>query len=92
VKTLFFLSLLLAIVPCRAALPQKPNILFILTDDTGYGDLSAHGHPLLRTPNLDRLRSQSVRFTDFHVSPTCSPTTCSASTSTISSTTSSCYY
>jgi len=55
-------------------LPSKPNILFVLTDDTGYGDLSAHGHPFLKTPNLDQLERESVRFTDFHVSPTCSPT------------------
>jgi len=52
----------------------KPNILFILTDDQGYGDLSAHGNPILKTPNLDKLRSESVRFTDFMVSPTCTPT------------------
>ncbi|MEI6873065.1 MAG: arylsulfatase, partial [Verrucomicrobiota bacterium] len=56
------------------AFPTKPNILFVLTDDTGYGDLSAHGHPLLKTPNLDRLERESVRFQDFHVSPTCAPT------------------
>ncbi|MBL9134983.1 MAG: arylsulfatase [Verrucomicrobiales bacterium] len=53
---------------------QRPNIIFILTDDQGYGDLSAHGHPILQTPNLDRLHDEGVRFSDFHVSPTCSPT------------------
>ena len=53
---------------------KKPNILFILTDDQGYGDISAHGNPILKTPNLDRLHAEGVRFTDFHVSPTCSPT------------------
>ncbi len=53
---------------------KRPNILFILTDDQGYGDISAHGNPVLKTPNLDRLRSEGLRFTDFHVSPTCSPT------------------
>ena len=73
------LSLLLS-VSATAAAPAKPiagaqpNILFILTDDQGYGDLSAHGNPILKTPNLDRLRAEGVRFTDFHVSPTCSPT------------------
>lgn len=52
----------------------RPNILFILTDDQGYGDLSAHGNPVLKTPNLDKLCGESVRFTDFVVSPTCAPT------------------
>ncbi len=53
---------------------KKPNIIFILTDDQGYGDVSAHGNPVLKTPNLDRLQREGVSFTDFHVSPTCAPT------------------
>lgn len=52
----------------------RPNIIFVLTDDQGYGDMSCHGHPVLRTPNLDRLYQEGVRFEDFHVSPTCAPT------------------
>ena len=53
---------------------KRPNIIFILTDDQGYGDLSCHGNPILKTPNIDRIHAEGVRFTDFHVSPTCSPT------------------
>lgn len=53
---------------------RRPNIIFVLTDDQGYGDLSCHGNPILRTPHLDRLHNEGVRFLDFHVSPTCSPT------------------
>ena len=53
---------------------ERPNILFILTDDQGYGDVGAHGNPVLKTPHLDKLHAESVRFTDFQVSPTCSPT------------------
>lgn len=53
---------------------SRPNIILVLTDDQGYGDLSAHGHPLLETPHLDRLYAQSTRFTDFQASPTCAPT------------------
>jgi arylsulfatase A-like enzyme len=53
---------------------KRPNVIIILTDDQGYGDISAHGNPILKTPNLDRLHDQAVRFTDFHVCPTCSPT------------------
>ncbi len=56
------------------AQPRQPNIILILTDDQGYGDLGRHGNPILQTPNLDRLHDESVRFTDFHVSTTCAPT------------------
>lgn len=50
---------------------QRPNILMIVVDDMGSGDMSAQGHPWLKTPNFDRLHGQSVRMTDFMVSPTC---------------------
>lgn len=53
---------------------SRPNIILILTDDQGYGDLGRHGNPILSTPRLDRLHDESVRFEDFRVSPTCSPT------------------
>src|SRR5438128_1888582 len=68
------LSLGQASEPQSALAGKRPNIVFILTDDQGYGDISAHGNPVLKTPNLDRLHNEGVRFTDFHVSPTCSPT------------------
>jgi arylsulfatase A-like enzyme len=57
-----------------AAAKQKPNVIIVLTDDQGYGDLSCHGNPVLKTPNLDKLHSESVRLTDFHVAPMCTPT------------------
>lgn len=60
--------------PYAEDLSKKPNILFILTDDQGYGDLAKHGHPLLKTPHTDRLYDESVRFDNFYVSPSCSPT------------------
>src|ERR1051326_6742742 len=53
---------------------RRPNIIFILADDQGYGDMSCHGNPVLKTPNIDRLHDEGVRFLDFHVSPTCAPT------------------
>ncbi len=53
---------------------KKPNIIFILTDDQGYGDLSNHGNPVLKTPFMDQFKQESVCFTDFVVSPTCAPT------------------
>lgn len=57
-----------------AAFGVRPNIVLVMTDDQGYGELGCHGNPILKTPNLDRLHGESLRFTDFHVSPTCSPT------------------
>jgi arylsulfatase A-like enzyme len=51
-----------------------PNVLFVLLDDLGYGDLACLGNPVIKTPHIDRLYADSVRFTDFHVSPSCSPT------------------
>ncbi len=53
---------------------RKPNVILVITDDQGYGDLGCHGNPLLKTPHLDKLYRDSVRLTDFHVDPTCSPT------------------
>ena len=53
---------------------RRPNVILVLTDDQGYGDLGVHGNQVIRTPNLDRLAGQSVRLSDFHVDPTCSPT------------------
>src|SRR5262245_13936660 len=52
----------------------RPNVIVFLTDDNGYGDHSCLGNPVLKTPNFDRLHGQSVRLTDFHVAPMCSPT------------------
>lgn len=53
---------------------SAPNVILILTDDQGYGDFSCHGNPVMQTPHLDQLAAQSVRFTDFHVAPMCTPT------------------
>ena len=74
-----FLSCLVLLFGCGTGAPpseatQKPNVVLIMTDDQGYGDFSYHGHPVLRTPNMDALAEHSVRFTDFHVAPSCTPT------------------
>lgn len=52
----------------------RPNFVFVLTDDQGYGDLGCHGNSVIRTPNLDRFHGEAARFTDFHVGTTCAPT------------------
>ena len=71
-------GLLTACVWCLIAAPEvsaeRPNVVLIMTDDQGYGDFSCHGNPVLKTPNLDALAAQSVRLTDFHVAPVCTPT------------------
>ncbi|WP_411827828.1 arylsulfatase [Luteolibacter sp. AS25] len=53
---------------------KKPNIILVMTDDQGMGDLSCMGNEILKTPNIDRFYEGSTRFTDFQVSPTCAPT------------------
>jgi len=52
----------------------KPNVILVITDDQGYGELSCHGNPVLKTPALDQFHSVSVRFTDYHVAPMSAPT------------------
>jgi len=71
-------ALFLSPRPTRAAAATgasgRPNVVLVITDDQGYGDLACHGNPVIQTPNLDRLHAQSIRLTNFHVDPTCSPT------------------
>ena len=57
----------------NAANDDKPNVIIVITDDQGYGDLSGRGNPIIKTPNLDKLAEESIRFTNFHVSTTCAP-------------------
>lgn len=63
-----------AVLADEPSFGKQPNIILIITDDQGYYDLSCHGNPHLQTPNLDKLRDESLRFTRFQVSPTCAPT------------------
>jgi arylsulfatase A-like enzyme len=58
----------------EAAAPGRPNVIVIMTDDQGYGDFTCHGNPVLETPHLDRLAAESLRFTNFHATPMCTPT------------------
>src|SRR5688572_2338291 len=57
-----------------AAQGAAPNIIIIMSDDLGYGDLSCYGHPTIRTPHLDRMAAEGMRFTDFYsCAPVCTP-------------------
>src|SRR4051794_3171833 len=52
----------------------KPNVVLIMTDDVGYGDLGSYGAPDIKTPNIDSLARDGTRLTDFYAAPTCTPT------------------
>ncbi|HVK10540.1 MAG TPA: arylsulfatase [Gemmataceae bacterium] len=69
-----FLSIPCLLVAAVAHAADRPNVLIVMTDDQGLGDFSYTGNPVLKTPNFDAFARQSVRLTDFHVSPMCSPT------------------
>ena len=68
------LALTLAVGAARQPAPDRPNVVLIVTDDVGYGDLGSYGAPDIRTPNIDRLAREGTRFTDFYAAPTCTPT------------------
>jgi arylsulfatase A len=71
----FFLILSTLIISCQQKEPErKPNLILILTDDQGYGDLGIHQNSEIKTPVLDRLASESAQFDRFYVSPLCAPT------------------
>src|SRR5512137_2771673 len=73
------LVLLFAATLCSSfgAVASKPNIVFILVDDMGYADLGCYGAKDIRTPNIDRLAREGVKFTDFYANaPVCTPTRC----------------
>jgi arylsulfatase A-like enzyme len=77
--TFLFTGLFLSFTPQGVQRTAKinhgyPNVIFLLTDDQGYGDLACNGNPWIKTPNIDKLYSQSVRFTNFHVGTTSAPT------------------
>ncbi len=70
--------LLLVLASCagQVATPvaRRPNVVLVITDDQGYGDLGCHGNPQIHTPNVDALARQSIELERFHVCPVCSPT------------------
>ena len=73
--TRMVLAILLALglaIPAAAA--DRPNVLLVISDDQGFGDLGAHGNPILKTPNLDAFVKQSTWLKNFYVCPVCSPT------------------
>ncbi|MFC5049200.1 arylsulfatase [Rubritalea spongiae] len=74
-KSIFHTIALFCLValPSYGAKPKQANVIIVITDDQGHGDLGSRGNPYIKTPNLDKLHSESLRFTNFHVSTTCAP-------------------
>ena len=76
-KNLILVTLIISVTKIFGfdkASEKKPNVIVIMTDDQGYPELSMHGNPILKTPNLDKLGKSSVQFKNFHVTPMCAPT------------------
>jgi arylsulfatase A-like enzyme len=75
-KRLFLFSVILLLTSnlCFSQTETRPNVILIITDDQGYGDLGFTGNPHVKTPVLDRFASESIRFNEFYVSPVCAPT------------------
>jgi arylsulfatase A-like enzyme len=73
-KTLIGVLLAVHAAAAIAEPAKRPNILVIITDDQGYGDLGVHGNPKIKTPHLDRFAAESVWLKNFYVSPVCAPT------------------
>jgi len=69
-----------AFTSCKSGGGTHPNVILIMADDQGYGDLACNGNPIISTPNLDRLIEESITLSDFHVAPKCSPTRASLMT------------
>ena len=71
---LLILSILIAAAASAAAAADRPNVIFILADDLGYGDLGSYGQQVIRTPVLDRMAAEGIRFTQFYAGATvCAP-------------------
>lgn len=74
-STIFPVLIILLLVACACNFDKKkPNVVFLMTDDQGYGDLSVYGNPYVKTPNMDKLHDVSIRLTNYHAAPACTPT------------------
>ena len=65
--------IVLLVVTLASASAAPPNFVIVYTDDQGYGDLGCYGSPYIRTPNIDRMAAEGIRFTDFYAQPFCGP-------------------
>ena len=75
IKNYFLSVLFILFISCKEQnFTKSPNVILIITDDQGYGDLGINKNSILKTPNIDELSSESIVFNNFYVSPVCAPT------------------
>ncbi|MCG6190501.1 arylsulfatase [Maribellus maritimus] len=74
ISSIFFLLGVPLTVNATPLEEERPNVVIVITDDQGMGDLGCMGNPYVKTPNIDKLYKEAVRFTNYHVSTTCAPT------------------
>lgn len=73
-RRLLLIALAVLLLITKSAFAHQPNVVIFLCDDLGYGDLGCYGHPHIKTPNIDKLATGGIRFTDFYsTAPVCSP-------------------
>ncbi len=73
IQHLFITCVVLLVCFASAVAQETPNFILIMTDDQGYGDLGSYGSPHIRTPRIDRMAAEGIRFTDFYAQPFCGP-------------------
>ena len=69
-----FLAIVFLSIAYASTASDQPNVILVMTDDQGYGDLGCNGNTTIKTPHLDRLSRQGIQLDNFHVDPTCAPT------------------
>ena len=69
-----FLAIVFLSIAYVSTASDQPNVILVMTDDQGYGDLGCNGNTTIKTPHLDRLSRQGIQLDNFHVDPTCAPT------------------
>lgn len=73
-RRLILVSLLLLLIALSATAQNKPNVIYVMADDLGYGDLGVYGQKLIQTPNIDRMAREGLRFTQMYAGSTvCAP-------------------
>ena len=67
------MSIVFGFLDIKCWISAKPNVIIILTDDQGYGDIAAHGNEVIKTPSMDKMYNEGVHFTNYHSGTTCAP-------------------